>query len=113
MREQAKSITEQLTKAHRVIVKNFLQYRTSSDRLIRERDELRNNWIIYEKAYCMKTPVCETEFAMDERSPLQLYDCLVPRLREHRKLHIPFELYTDKQMLEDLKAKKQIMELQS
>ena len=36
----------------------------------------------------MKTPVMEAEFAIDERSPLSLYDCLIPTLKEHRKFHI-------------------------
>ena len=74
---------------------------------------MHNYWLTFEKAYALRTPVCEVEFAMDERSPLQLYDCLVPKLREHRKLHIPFELYTNKQMIDDLKAKKHITEIES
>ena len=72
------------------------------DKLINEREKMHNYWLTFEKAYALRTPVCEVEFAMDERSPLQLYDCLVPKLREHRKLHIPFELYTNKQMIDDL-----------
>ena len=35
-----------------------------------------------------KMPAMEAEFAHDERSALSLYDSLVPRLREHRKLEV-------------------------
>ena len=38
------------------------------------------------------SPAVEAEFAHDERSPLCLYDCVIPRLREHRRLQIRPEL---------------------
>ena len=50
----------------------------------------------------------EAEYAMDWRHPLQLYDCLVPALRENRKLQIPPECYTNKHLLEDVKAKQMV-----
>ena len=37
-----------------------------------------------ERCYAEKSPLNEVEFAFDDRTPLQLYDCLIPRLREHR-----------------------------
>lgn len=32
-----------------------------------------------------KTPVNEAEFAFDDRTPLSLYDCALPKLKQHRK----------------------------
>ena len=37
-----------------------------------------------ERCYAEKSPINEVEFAFDDRTPLQLYDCLMPRLKEHR-----------------------------
>ena len=39
---------------------------------------------MFEKAYAMRTPVMEAEYSHDDRTALSLYDCLIPRLREHR-----------------------------
>ena len=41
-----------------------------------------------EVALAQKTPVMEAEYAMDDRTALSLYDCLVPKLREHRRFRI-------------------------
>ena len=30
----------------------------------------------------------EAEFSLDDRSPLKLYDCLLPKLKEHRKFRM-------------------------
>ena len=49
---------------------------------------------------------------MDHRSALSLYDCLVPRLRENRKLKIPERCYTDKNLADDIQAKHQIFKLE-
>ena len=67
---------------------------------------------MFERAYAMKSPVMEAEYAHDERSALGLYDCLIPTLREHRQLMIRPELYASKYMITDLKAKKSIMEIE-
>ena len=40
--------------------------------------------VYMERCYAEKSPINEVEFAFDDRTPLQLYDCLIPRLKEHR-----------------------------
>ncbi len=39
----------------------------------------------------LKSPVMEAEHAIDEQSALSLYDCLIPRIKEHRR----FKLFRD------------------
>ena len=41
-----------------------------------------------EGALALKTPVTEAEYAIDERSQLSLYDCLVPTIKEHRRFKV-------------------------
>ena len=36
----------------------------------------------------LKTPVLEAENALDDRAPLSLYDCLLPKLKEHRRFKL-------------------------
>ena len=54
-----------------------------------------------EQCLAQKTPVMEAEFALDERSALSLYDCLVPTLKEHRRFKISL---LDKFNINDFKA---------
>ena len=54
-----------------------------------------------ETIVAMKTPVMEAEYAIDDCTAMSLYDCLIPKLREHRRFHFCKE---DKFSVEDLKA---------
>ena len=54
----------------------------------RKGEELMMHNTQLEQALAIKTPVMEAEFAMDDRSAISLYDCLVPKLREHRRFRI-------------------------
>ena len=64
--------------------------------LISEREMLLERWNFFEKAYIMRSPALECEFAHDERTQLSLYDSVIPKLREHNKLRIRPELRSDK-----------------
>ena len=48
-----------------------------------------------------RTPVMEAEHALDEQTPLKLYDCLVPMLKEHRRFKINL---SDKFSIADFKT---------
>ena len=74
-----------------------------------ERDILLENWRTTEAALCMKSPVCEVEFAHDDRTALSLYDCLVPKLREQRRLN----LGKDYQLtVSDIRVQQHVMQLE-
>ena len=36
----------------------------------------------------LKTPCMQAEHVIDEGTALSLYDCLIPKLREHRKFKL-------------------------
>ena len=58
--------------------------------------------VVYlERCFALKTPVMEAEFALDERSALSLYDCLIPTLKEHRRFKINLQ---DKFNINDFKT---------
>ena len=43
---------------------------------------------ILEKALAQRTPVMEAEHAMNDRTGLDLYDCLIPKIKEHRRFKL-------------------------
>ena len=68
---------------------------------------------MFEKAHMLRSPTLEVEYAHDERSPLGLYDCLIPKLREHRKLSLPPEIYYSTQnLMDDIRAKQKVLSLE-
>ena len=54
----------------------------------------------------MRSPALEAEFVFDNRSALGLYDCVVPQLKEHRKLEVTQDLIAKTDIVDDLKMKK-------
>ena len=60
----------------------------------------------------MKSPAMEAEYAHDERTPLSLYDCLIPKLRENRMLY-PRKNLTAIELHEDYRAKVEAIKLEN
>ena len=52
-------------------------------------------------ALALKTPVNEAEYAIDDRTALSLYDCLIPKIKEHIKFKVRPEIIFG---VEDLRA---------
>ena len=81
VQREADSITTLLTKNHNQLHKKFLEMKERFVPKINERGQLLENWKITEILLAQKSPVFEAEYALDERTPLSLYDCLVPNLK--------------------------------
>ena len=64
---------------------DFIMYKKRNDKLIDERETLLRRWVECEKALAIRTPVREAEYALDDWTPLRLYDCLLPMLKEQRR----------------------------
>ena len=112
VREQSTVITDAISKQHRGLVKEFIEYREETEKLIREREYLLDRWQQFEKAYVMRSPTLEAEHAFDSRSPLNLYSCVIPQIKEHRKLEIDEDLLTSKTLIDDIKAQRDAIQLQ-
>ena len=48
-------------------------------------NETRERMLIAEQISALKNQIYEAEYATNEKYALKLYDCLVPKLKEHRK----------------------------
>ena len=65
-----------------------MDFKKRNDEMIKEREELWTRWNHSERALALKSPVMEAEYAFDQRTALSLYDCLIPTLREQRRLWV-------------------------
>ena len=70
------------------MVQQFLDYKARSNWILKERELFINKIKMLEITLAQKTPVFEAEHAIIEETPLRLYDCLVPAIRENRRFHI-------------------------
>ena len=92
VKNKAMEITNVLSKQHQNIIKTFVNYRIDSEKKIDERDLLLQRWRLFEEAYCLRSPALEAEFVFDRRSAIGMYDCVIPQLKEYRKLEVTPEL---------------------
>ena len=44
--------------------------------------------VILEERLAIKSPTLDAEFAIDDQTPLSLYDCLIPKIKEQRRFRI-------------------------
>ena len=88
MKQQTQNITQLLTKQHHSVIEQFLNFKERTLARVAENKDL---WAVIEKLetkLAQKTPVLEAEYAIDDQTSLSLYDCLVPKLKEHRRFRI-------------------------
>ena len=97
-----------LTRTHHKMIRDFMTFRSRNEDVLREREKLLQNWIFCEEALAHRSPTFEAEFALDEKTALSMYDCLVPVLREHRR----FKIMPDTSMtVEDFKSQLKVIQL--
>ena len=110
LREQTKHVTKLLSRQHHHVVDQFIEFKQRTDDQLAQKDGLKQ-WIAYlEEVVALKTPVMEAEYALDERTTLSLYDCLIPQLKEHRR----FKLISDDHRfsINDVRAQQRVLQLE-
>ena len=99
--DKAKQITKELTKNHKSLFKQFLAFKERSHTQLKHAERMHKYVTMLEERIAMRSPTLEAEHAIDDRTALTMYDCLMPQLREHRK----FRITKDSQFsIEDFKA---------
>lgn len=112
VREQLRKTLKAITKNHKQLIQQHIEYRDDTELLINERNMLRDRWMTYEHTCAMKSPVMEAEYAHDDTTALSMYDCLIPKLREWRKFRIRPEIKYREMLVPDMKAHQRVLELQ-
>ena len=69
-------------------MKQFVDFKQRTNETYKKAEEVLKNAHVLEEILALKTPVMEAEHAIDDRTPLSLYDCLIPKLKEHRRFKI-------------------------
>ena len=88
IREQTMATQKMLTRQHHSILQQFLDWKERTYWKIRQADRQAARLGELENRLSSKTPVLEAENAVDDRTALSMYDCLIPRLKEHRRFKI-------------------------
>ena len=85
VKKQGQIISAQFTEEMHKLCRTFQQYRMLTDGEIDDKGLLLIKLRNLESMLAQKSPVNEAEYAWDERTPLILYDCLTPKVKEFRK----------------------------
>ena len=85
IKNHAEKIARALTREHHKIIQQFLDYKDRIDYFINGLNEAQTRMVTAEMISALKNQIYEAEYATSEDNPLKLFDCLVPKLKEHRK----------------------------
>ena len=62
------------------MVQQFIEFKLRTDEKLKKAKADGITMALMEKLLAMKSPTLEAEYAIDERTYLSLYDCLIPLL---------------------------------
>ena len=82
VREVSKDISSQLSKEHRQILKQFINFKKRTWNVIDHMVDYTGRMIKYEVFQASAYPIYEQRYFADPESPFRLYDCLKPALPE-------------------------------
>ena len=72
-----------LCREHRLIARQFIDFKTDTYTKMDKMDFYYKDLIRAEQRLVLKNPVLEAEYILNSDSPLKLYDCLIPRMKEY------------------------------
>jgi len=65
-----------------------MDFKDRTDDKVKKAEVIISQMASYELALAARTPVMQAEHAMDNRTALNFYDCLVPKIKENRRFRI-------------------------
>ena len=84
--KQGGFISKTMTNEHRQLVQQFLEFKIRTMRNVKAIDEFQEKRVEAELRWANAAPVWEAEYSFEQPNALQLYDCLIPKLRDQRRL---------------------------
>ena len=85
LKDKSKIVAEILTKNHRKVVTQFIDYRTQTNNKMVHVETMRQNLMQQELEFSTTGPVAEAEYQLKRKVQIALYDCLIPRLKVKKK----------------------------
>ena len=83
--EKSRPVTDILTKNHRKVLQQFIEYKKQTDWRIKDFEDKELARALEELNQANQAPVEEAEYHVKRIKHLPLWDCLVPRLRVLKK----------------------------
>lgn len=109
LKDKTDAICKSFTEELHLILSQFILYKRKTNSRLDESEWYKENVKVLEMTLARKIPVFESEYGMSETTPLRLYDCLVPRIKEHRTHY--YDIKKDLKM-EDLHLKLKIKHIE-
>ena len=82
--EESEDFMRKMTHEHQGIAKQFIEFKKKTYEKMDTMDDYHTQMQWAELALALKFPIYEAEYQIDkEDNPLKLYDCFVPRLKQH------------------------------
>ena len=81
-------ICDEITHNHRKLVEQFLNHKERTQKRLEGISVAEEKIMMLESRLAIETPAFEGEYAIDDRTSLSLFDCLIPKLKEHRRFKI-------------------------
>ena len=99
-----------MNKQHRDLIRSFIEYKDRAEKKLIGTQKMMNDVAYLEQMVALKTPCMQAEHVIGDASALSLYDCLVPKLREHRR----FKVLKDQPFsIDDFKAQLKVRQLEA
>ena len=109
IREQTAAVTKLLTRQHHQLVDQFLAFKERTEHKLAWADSLQVDMAKLEVMIALKTPCMEAEHVLDDRNAFNFFDCLIPKIKEHRR----FKLLPDSEFsLADFKCQQKVRQLE-
>ena len=108
VKRSCRELTRYLTKQHASVVDQYLTYKKMTRSKIHENTKLKEQVYEAESLNALKFPLYEAYYAIDDRTALTKYDCLVPRVNGHFRINkdlLPFGYAEDKDTKFEIVAK--------
>ena len=88
LKKQGGYVSKILTMEHRQLVEQFIEFKQRTIKNIRDIEEFNKKRYEAELRWANAIPVWESEYSFLEQTPLSLYDCLIPKMKEQKLLII-------------------------
>ena len=85
LKEKSKVVLEILTKSHRRLVLQLIEFRRQTKEKMNEYEQMRSIVMKKEMTSVFSAPVAEAEYQIKRRDTIGFYDCLKPRLKVRGK----------------------------
>ena len=99
VKKQAEEISKMLSYEHQQLILKFRSWIDISEELLAKCDSYDKRTYQAEKYSALVNPVLEAEYALDDDTPLSLYDCVACTIRRTNKYMSPYDAFDNETIM--------------